>query len=152
LRQKPIFYFDRWLLVGVLPLLGSGLLMVASASMVISDRQYGTPFHYLFRQAIYLGMSLVLAVLILQIPVEKWRRWSGHFLLLCFGLLILVLVPHIGVEFNGGRRWIRLGFLTFQIAELAKFCAITYMASYLMRHNEEVRTQLSGFIKPLVLL
>lgn len=152
IRQKPIFYFDRWLLAGVLPLLAIGLLMVASASMVISDRQYGTPFHYFFRQAIYLVISMLLALGILQIPVDYWRRYSGYLLLLCFFLLVLVLVPHIGHEVNGSRRWLRLGFASFQISELAKFCTVTYMASYLMRHRDEVRTQLFGFVKPLILL
>lgn len=150
--KKPIFSFDYWLLIGVLPLLALGFLMVASASMVISDRQFGTPFHYLLRQGIYLGAGVILALIVLQIPINYWRRISGYLLLFSFVLLAIVLVHGIGREVNGSSRWISLGFIQLQVSELAKFCVIVYMASYLTRHQKEVRTRVSGFIKPMIVL
>ena len=56
--KKPGFIYDRWLLGCVLVLLAFGLLMVASASMVVSDKQFGFPFHYVIRQAIYLMLGV----------------------------------------------------------------------------------------------
>lgn len=149
---KPVFSFDRWLLMGTLPLIALGLLMVASASMVISDRQFGTPFHYLLRQGIYLGVGFLLALLVMQISLHFWRRISGYLLLFSLICLAIVLIPGIGHAVNGSSRWISFGFFQFQVSELAKFCVIVYMASYLTRHQEEVRTRVSGFIKPMSIL
>ena len=151
-KTKMLFSLDRWLLLSTFAIVALGLLMVASASMVISDRQYGMPFHYLIRQSIYLVVGLIIAIVVLQVPIKMWRKYSGYLLLTSFFLLILVLIPHIGYEVNGSRRWIRLGFISFQVSELAKFCVVVYMASYIARHGEEVRTRLSGFIKPMLLL
>ncbi len=154
-RTKPFRFVlatDRWLLMGVLPLLAIGLVMVASASMVISDRQFGMPFHYLIRQTIYLMMSFGLALIVMQISIERWRQWSGYLLLINMVLLTVVLVPGISHTVNGSSRWLNLGFISFQVSELTKFSVVAYMASYLTRHLDEVRTRVSGFAKPLLLL
>ena len=66
-------------------------------------------------------------------------------------LLVLVLVPGLGHEVNGSSRWLKLGFISFQASELAKFCVIVYMAGYLTRHQDD-RTKLTGFIKPMVVV
>lgn len=147
-----VFLSDRWLLIGTSLLLVIGLLMVASSSMVISDRQFGTPFHYFNRQIVFLSGSLIVAFFIMQIPIYYWRKYSGYLLLLTFILLILVLIPGIGHTVNGSARWIRFGFFSFQISEFTKFFAIIYIASYLIRHQTEVQTKLSGFIKPLFVM
>ena len=151
-KFKPVFYCDRWLTLGVLCLLAVGLIMVASASMVISDRQFGAPFHYLFHQSVYLSMGLILAAVVLQIPISYWEKISGYLLLLSLILLAVVLLPGVGRAVNGSSRWINLGFISFQVSEFAKLSVIVYMASYLTRHTEEVRTRVSGFIKPLILV
>lgn len=143
---------DHWLVLATALLLMLGLLMVASSSMVISDRQYGTPFHYLIRQFIYLGAGLFLSVLLLRVPIYSWRRISGYLLLLSIFLLVAVLIPGLGRSVNGSSRWIHLGFISFQISELAKLGIIVYMASYLVRHQEEVRTRFIGFIKPFIIV
>jgi cell division protein FtsW len=64
--------------------------------------------------------------------------------------LLAVLVPGIGKVVNGSRRWIHLGFMSFQVSEAVKLMAILYMAGFLQRHLYEVQTRLSGFIKPLL--
>lgn len=147
-----IFVGDYRLLIGVLPLLLLGLLMVASASMVISDRQFGTPFHFLFRQGSYLFIATLLALIVMQIPIYQWRKYSGYLLLLNLILLVIVLIPGIGHTVNGSSRWLSLSFISFQVSELTKFCFIIYLAGYLTRHIDEVRSKISGFIKPLILL
>lgn len=145
-------YYDRWILVSTLALLTIGLLMVASASMVISDRQYGYPFHYLIRQSVYLVLGLVLAWVVTKIPIKFWKKYSGYLLVLSFLLLLAVLVPGIGKIVNGSRRWINLQFISVQVSEVVKFSAILYLASYLQRYQNQVRYELKGFIKPMALL
>jgi cell division protein FtsW len=135
-----------------LALLLLGLLMVASASMVISDRQFGYPFHYLFHQALYLGSGLILAFIATRIPIRFWQKFSLLFLFISLLLLLVVLIPGIGRVMNGSRRWLSLGVITLQVSEIMKLAALVYLASYLQRHAEAVQNQIQGFVKPLIIL
>lgn len=151
-KKDATFLYDRWLLLAVGCLIGLGLLMVASSSMVISMRQYDGAFHYFFRQAIYLGIGFFLAMIVLGIEIEYWKKCGTTLLLIAFVLLALVLIPGIGRQINGSMRWIGFGPLGFQVSEVCKFICIVYLAGYLVRHKREVLTQFSGFLKPMVLL
>ena len=153
MRQKSVvFFYDRWIVTCVLSLLALGLLMVASASMVISDRQFGYPFHYFIRQLIYLILGLIIAWIATHIPIRVWGKYSRFLFLFSFILLIVVLVPGIGKVANGSRRWISLGFISLQASEAIKSIAILYLASYLQRYQDEVRKKLKGFVKPMLLM
>lgn len=152
MNSKREFYYDRLLLGMTLFLLLFGLLMVASASMVISDRQYGYPFHYLFRQGIYLLAGIALAFLITRISLKFWKKISVPFLFISLFLLLIVLIPGIGRVVNGSRRWIYFGFITLQVSELVKLASLLYLAGYLQRHIHEVQTRAIGFLKPLLFL
>ncbi len=143
---------DKGLMLAVAGLVLLGLLMVASSSMVISARQYGMPFHYLWRQLIYLTMGIIAGAFLWRISTEKLEYYSPILLLFTFVLLIAVLIPGVGRQINGSSRWLGFGFLAIQVSELAKLFVVIYMAGYLNRHFEEVRTRLSGFIKPIVIL
>ncbi len=146
------WFYDKWILFTVLAMLMLGLLMVSSASMVISDRQFDFPFHYLIHQAIYIGMGLVVAWCVTRIPIQFWKRWGGYMMIVGLLLLLAVLIPGIGKMVNGSRRWINLGFMTLQVTELVKLVSIIYLANYLVRYQEQVKHQLIGTIKPMILL
>lgn len=151
-NTKSSWVYDKWLLGTTLTLVAFGLLMVASASMVISDRQFDYPFHYLIRHGIYIILALLLGWGATRIPLEIWQKYSGALMLLSLFLLIMVLIPGIGRVVNGSRRWVYLGFVTLQVSEIAKIGTILYLASYLQRYQREVIEELKGFIKPMVLL
>jgi cell division protein FtsW len=144
--------YDRWLLGATLALLALGLLMVASASMVISDRRYGQPFHYLIHQVICLILGFIIGWVVMRVKLEYWQKCSGYLLLFALLLLIIVLLPGIGHQVNGSSRWFSAGFISFQASELAKFCVIIYLAGYLVRHQEVIRQNFIGFLRPLVVL
>jgi cell division protein FtsW len=150
-RQRT-FLYDYWLILIVTALLAIGLLMVASASMVISDRQYHTPFHFLFHQLAYIGLAIFLGIIILRIPLIFWQKISPYLLLASLFLLIIILIPGVGREVNGSMRWVGFGPFGIQISELAKFSIVIYMAGFLVRREEEVRTSFIGFLKPMMLL
>ncbi|WP_304985928.1 putative lipid II flippase FtsW [Coxiella-like endosymbiont] len=154
MRQKlpALGLYDRWIIISTLSLLALGLLMVASASMVISDRQFGYPFHYFIHQLVYLILGLLLAVTASRVPIKICQKYSGYLFLLSFLLLIIVLLPGIGRMVNGSRRWIQLGCFSLQVSEIVKLAAILYLASYLQRYHNEVREELKGFLKPMVLV
>lgn len=144
--------FDLWLIGATVSLLGLGLVMVASASISTAERDLGEPLHYLWRQSSYLLAALLAGGLAFSIPVKVWCRAGVILLVVAACSLCLVFVPGIGHTVNGSARWITLGAFNFQPSETAKLFFIVYLAGYLVRHGDEVRGGLRGFIKPLLVL
>jgi len=143
---------DPWVIGPVAALLLVGLVMVASASIGVSDRDLGSPFHYFQRQLGFVCLGLVAAVIAVSIPTALWDKYSKVLMGVAFLLLLLVLVPGIGHEVNGSRRWVRLGFMNFQVSELARVLLLSYVASYAVRRADELRADFKGFIKPVAVL
>ncbi len=148
----PAAYYDRWLLLATIGLVAIGITMVASSSIVISQKQFSYGFYYLTRQSIFLFAGLIVSLVIIRIDSKYWLKLSGLFLFASVILLILVLVPGIGRNVNGSSRWLGFGIIGMQVSEFAKLAVIIYFAGYLMRHEDEVRHQVSGFLKPLAIL
>ncbi|MGD8642138.1 MAG: FtsW/RodA/SpoVE family cell cycle protein, partial [Gammaproteobacteria bacterium] len=132
------FNVDVWLLGAVLGLLAIGLMMMGSASVAIAEKQFGEPFYYLWRQALFIGIALMAAWAIWHVPIEFWNKASSY--LLIAGLALLVLVLLVGKEVNGSTRWLSLGVLNVQPSELIKLFVVVFLSSYLVRRGEEVRT------------
>ena len=120
--------------------------------MGIAEHQYHAPFHFFYRQVIFIGVGIVAGITILRMPIIFWEKVSGYLLLAVILLLVLVLIPGIGKHINGSIRWIGLGPLTLQVSELAKFGIVIYLAGYLVRREKEVQTSFEGFLKPLIIL
>ena len=144
--------YDTWLMTVILLLIGLGLVMVASSSIAIADRQFHEPLHYFWRQSFsaVIGMSLIAASL--KVPLSVWEFLSVPLLVLGLLLLVLVLIPGVGREVNGSTRWITFGSLSLQASEPVKICVIAYLASYMVRHGEHVRNNFAGFIRPICVL
>jgi cell division protein FtsW len=143
---------DYLLLFAALALTALGLVMVASASITLADREMGQPFYYALRQAIYIGAGVLLGMCVYRLRLALVEQAGLLLLLTAFTLLLAVLVPGVGTQVNGSVRWLNTGLFRLQVSEPAKLMILIYLASYLTRYSEEVRTQLSGFIKPLALL
>ncbi|WP_261817410.1 cell division protein FtsW [Vibrio gallicus] len=144
----PVMY-DRQLVWLSLMLMLIGLVMVSSASIQASYSDFNAPFHYMFKHAIYLSLSVCVMAVAMHIPTRYWMNWSTLMLIVCVLMLFIVLVA--GKSVNGASRWIPLGPINFQPAELAKLSLFIFMASYLVRKQEEVRsTFFGGFIKPML--
>src|SRR3989338_8057868 len=146
------FLLDKWILISFLVLVALGLVMVTSASMEISDRQFGYPFHYFIRQFIFLVLGIGLLAAVTQIPLKLWEQYSRPLLLVSLIMLLLVLIPGIGHSVNGSRRWLGIGFLTIQVSEAVKLCALVYLASYLNRYQQQVGHHFFSFLKPILIL
>ncbi|MCW9012692.1 MAG: putative lipid II flippase FtsW [Gammaproteobacteria bacterium] len=136
----------------VLALLCLGLVMMASASITVADRQIASPFYYLQRQAIAVGLGFLAILFMLKIRLVYWEK-SGMILLgVAFALVVLVLIPGIGKTVNGSTRWIPIGVLNLQVSEVVKLFLMIYVAGYLVRHGEQVRSTLWGFLKPMIMV
>jgi len=143
--QQRMFY--PWLALMCL-----GWLMVASASTGIAEFYTGNAAYFAVRHAVYLLLGIVVVYAISQIPLMWWSKVDVVFLLLAIAGLVLVFVPGIGHEVNGSQRWLSLGIIKIQASELAKLAAVFYVAGYLVRRQDEVKQQWSGFLKPLGIL
>lgn len=151
MAQKPV-NFDRLILACVIALLCVGFIAMSSASMEYAAVKYNNPFFHLQRYGIHLLLGCLAAFIAYRIPMSFWQQTGWLWLLFAFALLALVLIPGIGREVNGSRRWVALGPLTLQCSEIAKACVILYLAGYLVRRQQEVRERFRGFIKPMALL
>jgi len=150
--NKETTYFDKYFVLAIIALLAFGLLMVASASMAISERLYGAPFHFFLRQVIYVVIGICAGLYVLRFSMEQWLKASSFLLLIGIFLLIIVLVPGLGRHINGSTRWVGVGPINLQVSEFMKLAMVIYMGGFLVRRNTEVRTRMVGFLKPMFVL
>ncbi|MEI7369734.1 cell division protein FtsW [Pectobacterium sp. 1950-15] len=142
-----VVLYDRTLVWLTLGLAVIGFVMVTSASMPVGQRLASDPFLFAKRDAIYLGLAFGLSLVTLRVPMEIWQRYSPVLLLLAMVMLLVVLA--VGSSVNGASRWISLGPLRIQPAELSKLALFCYLSSYMVRKVEEVRNNFWGFCKPM---
>ncbi|WP_278182657.1 cell division protein FtsW [Vibrio misgurnus] len=147
--RSPKALFDRQLVWITFGLMLIGLVMVTSASFPISSRLTDQPFHFMLRHALFLLLALLTSSVVLQIPLERWMKYSS--LLLGFSFFLLIVVLAAGKSVNGASRWIPLGIFNLQPAEVAKLSLFIFMSGYLVRKHDEVRqTFFGGFLKPIM--
>jgi cell division protein FtsW len=108
---------DNWVLVPALLLLSIGIVMVGSASIAIAEGQGVNSYHYLLRHLVFISFGIFLALSLRIIPIAFLERISRPMLALSALFLLVVLMPGIGHTVNGSTRWIRLGFVNFQVVE-----------------------------------
>lgn len=139
--------YDRTLLWLTFGLAIVGFVMVTSASMPIGQRLANDPFMFAKRDAIYLVLAFILGLITLRVPMMVWQKYSNVLLFISIIMLLVVLV--VGSSINGASRWISLGPLRIQPAEFSKLSLFCYLASYLVRKVDEVRSNFWGFCKPM---
>lgn len=143
---------DPVLSIVFISLLTIGIIMVASSSISVADRNFSNPFYYLQRQLVFVAMGLFAAVTVFKIRLVQWEKSGMSLLVFALFLLVLVLVPGVGKTVNGSTRWLPLGVINLQVSELVKLFLVIYVAGYLVRHGEAVRRSLLGFLKPMMMV
>jgi cell division protein FtsW len=149
LKRTALTPFDWGLVFAALSLLMMGLIMVYSASIAIAEAKSvaNQPAFYLIRHAMYLVIGLGAGYAALQLPTQTWQNLAPYLFIGGAALLVLVLIPFIGKEVNGSRRWIPLGPLgNFQPSELMKFATILYAADYTVRKAAFMQNLKKGFL------
>lgn len=142
--------YDKPLLIAITLLLAFGILMVTSSSLPFALERTGNGFSLVYRHLFYLGLAIIASAVVLSRPSDSWQQWAMHLLVACLVLLVLVLL--LGREVNGAKRWLGFGGFTVQVSELAKLFVIIYLADYLQRRNDLLRTRFEGFIRPLMVI
>jgi len=151
-RIKTELQIDPVLLTIVLAILMGGFVILASASISISDSTANNPFFYVQRQLLAAAIGAVAGFVCLFIPMQVWRNLGPLVLFVGFVLLIVVLIPGVGHEVNGSTRWVRLGIMNLQVSEPARLCFLLYLAGYLVRRNKSLREEFTGFLRPMIVL
>lgn len=144
--------YDLLLLSVVGAILILGLIMVYSSSIALTDGPSNQLFKfnsYLIKQAIYIAIGFFGMVVVFNINMDKWEEISLIFFIIAAVLLLIVLIPFIGREVNGARRWIPLGVVNFQPSELMKMAMVVYVARYAVIHREAISHLkfMDGFVK-----
>ncbi|MBN2585185.1 putative lipid II flippase FtsW [Patescibacteria group bacterium] len=142
---------DPWLILATLFLVGFGLLMVSSASVVESYQATGSNTYYFFRQLVFALIGLVIWFFIQRFDYHRFRPVATIGLGLSIALLLLVFIPGLGFSAGGSRRWIGAGDLTLQVTEPLKIALIIYLAYWFERKGSRMRGLYSTFI-PFVIL
>ncbi|MGD8416088.1 MAG: putative lipid II flippase FtsW [Pseudomonadales bacterium] len=131
------------------PLVMTWLMILALGTVMVTSTGIAVDQSLLPRQGVYLALAMLAFAVVLAVPLSVWQ--AGHRLcwLAAVVLCLLVLIPGIGLEANGARRWIPLGGFTLQPAEVAKFLLLVYLAGYLARFDERVADDTLALLKPM---
>jgi len=129
-----------------------GVVMIYSASSIYAWEKYKDSAFFLKRHLAFLGIGLVLMFLVMLFDYRKLSRYAKPLLIISFVLLGLVLVPGLGREVSGARRWFRFKFLSFQPSELANLAVLIYVADFISRKQDIIKSFIKGFMPPLCVL
>jgi cell division protein FtsW len=154
-RPSTIAEFDYAVVSIAGLLLTLGLVMVYSSSIAIAEGGRFTgyqPAYYLIRHGVFLFVGLMAGFVCFQFPMRFWEQAAPY--LFCAGvvLLIVVLIPGLGREVNGSRRWISLGISNLQPSELMKLFAVLYAADYTVRKAAHMHSFRKGFLPMLMVM
>ncbi|HEY5799964.1 MAG TPA: FtsW/RodA/SpoVE family cell cycle protein, partial [Burkholderiaceae bacterium] len=152
-RQSRMMEYDQPLVWVTLLLMLLGLVMVYSASISLPDSPKYAAYkttHFLMRQSMFITVALVAGVFVFRIPIATWQRWAPYLFVGTLILLTLVLLPGLGKEVNGARRWISFKGFNLQPSELMKLFIVLYAADYTVRKQEYMHKLTKGFV-PMML-
>ena len=128
----------RALLLVTMLLLLFGLVMAYSASSAQAFFQYGSSFHSVGRQVVFVFIGMVAMWTLSRVDYAWYRKMAFPFAGLALAGLTLVLIPGVGASVNGARRWIIIGGQGLQPSELAKLAAVILVATLIARHRIEI--------------
>lgn len=128
-----------------------GTIMVGTASEVVSIETYGSPWAILLRQCLWLGLGTVVMLLMCRFDYRRLRRFARILVLLGFGGLFLVLVPHLAVQATGSSRWLGFGSFDVQPSEFMKLALAIFLADLVVRREESGSSERT-IIGPLLLV
>jgi cell division protein FtsW len=154
-NKVPVAEYDRSLLWGALLLAALGLVMVYSASIAIAEASRYTgqnSAYYLLRHGVFLVAALFGGALVFLVPARGWQKAAPWLFLCGLVLLALVLVPGLGREVNGARRWLDLRVATLQPSELMKLAVVLYAADYTVRKHAVLKDFKKGLLPMLAVM
>jgi len=154
-RNAPDAEYDRSLAWAALLLAAGGLVMVYSASIATAEANRYTGFSatwFLMRHGMFFAVALGAALMVFLVPAKHWQQAAPLLFLGGMALLIAVLLPGIGREVNGARRWLALPLVSVQPSELMKLAAVLYAADYTVRKHSVLKSFKKGLLPMLAVM
>lgn len=145
--------YDLKLLMIAILLLCGGLAIVLDASFARAIQSKSTgydPYFFFKKQAMWSGIAVVVLLGWMKIPYWTLRKFWLVGAFASIALLVLVMVPGIGIEVNGSRRWLGFGFMRFQPSEFAKIALVLFLARYSDLWRSRIKSFKKGFLPPVL--
>ena len=144
---------DLWLFAIVIILMAIGICMIFSSSYIMAHKWYGDSYYFLKKQLFYAIIALLMFFLAIYTDYHYYKKFALPILILSLILLSMVFVPGVGRSAGGARRWIKIGFISFQPSEIAKFALILYISESLTRKQlKDVKTFIKGVLPALIIM
>ncbi|MCM8770764.1 MAG: putative lipid II flippase FtsW [Candidatus Omnitrophica bacterium] len=129
-----------------------GVVMIYSASSIYSLDRYHDSLFFLKRHLVFILIGLLSTFLVMSFDYHRLKKVSKPLLLFAILLLVLVLIPGVGRQVGGARRWFRFGILSFQPSEFMNLAMIIYLADFLSRKKEKLGDFWQGYVPPLIVM
>jgi cell division protein FtsW len=150
-ERTPGTQYDLSLLIITISLMGIGVVIVYSASAILAAERFGDGYYFLKKQALFGAFALCMMMVMMNLPYHLLRRLAYPILGLGLVLLVLLLIPGIGYRVGGSTRWIRFAQVSFQPSEFAKLALIIFLAYFLEKKGDRIRTFSLGFLPVLII-
>jgi cell division protein FtsW len=148
--KKP---FDFWIFMTVILLLALGTIMVFSASAPYAyNYNHGDAYHFLKKQLIILPISFIAMFFMMNYDYKKLGKLAPIILIVSIVANLLIIVPGLGMTINGARRWVNLGFSSFQPSEFAKMGVIIFFSYSLSKRKDQLNSFFKGLMPYLILI
>jgi cell division protein FtsW len=143
---------DVTIIACTLALLTIGVVMVYSASAVLSFHEHGDWYYYLKRQLLFAALGVIAMFIAMNTDYWIWKKYAKIGLIICFVLLVAVLIPGIGVVRGGARSWLGIGSFGIQPSEFMKLGMIMFLSKMLSERQAKITTFTEGMLPPLGLM
>ncbi|WP_308638914.1 stage V sporulation protein E [Paenibacillus silvisoli] len=140
---------DMWMIISILLILAIGLVMVYSASAVLAFHEFGDKFYYVKRQVLFAALGVGAMIVAMNADYWIWRKWAKLGLFVCFGMLVIVLIPGIGVVRGGARSWLGISSFGIQPSEFMKLAMVIFLSKLLADKQQMVTHFTKGLMPPL---
>jgi cell division protein FtsW len=140
---------DLWMIAATIGILAIGVVMVYSASAVAAYHDYGDAYYYVKRQLLFAVLGIASMFFMMNVEYTFWRKWAVPLLLICFGMLLIVLIPGVGVVRGGARSWLGIGSFGIQPSEFMKLSMILFLAKLLAERHNQITEFTKGLLPPL---
>ena len=133
-------------------LISLGLVMVYNSTALMAYEYYGSSAYFFQRHLVFILVGLVISFFIMLLDIETLKRFSKPCVICSICLLILVLIPSLGRRVSGAQRWFHLVFFNFQPSEFVKVAIILYLADFMSRKREKIKSLTYGFLPPMLVV
>ena len=150
--RRSDWHIDLQVLLPVLALISIGLVMIASASFSFAEYRFGDELFFVKRHLAYLVLAGLVMGIGFFVGPDIWANYGRLWLAVSVFLLVIVLIPGIGLELNGSRRWLSIAGFTFQVSEAVKIAVVVFLAAHLAKYRDTLADDWHMFLQLIAIL